>query len=213
MVSFWANSSAAQRIGVNLFQSPGTGGSPSPGVWALATGLSVTTLAGTTFSRFTVGPIAIPSLSGKTMGTAGNDYTDLWFFYSAGANYAAQSGNVGVQSGVINIWGIQLEIGNTVTPLEKLDPQQDLAKCQRFYQVGQFLMQGNTTSGTVGGTYCLPVQMRAAATIILTSNGNNNVSGTTATQLLSTGAVLINAALVAGGPWTINQSFTASADL
>ena len=42
--------------------------------------------------------------------------------------------NVGVQSGSIAIWGVQLEIGSVATPLEKPDPQQDLAKCQRFYQ-------------------------------------------------------------------------------
>jgi hypothetical protein len=58
----------------------------------------------------------------------------MHFWYSAGANSNAGSGNVGVQSGGIYIWGVQLEVGTAATPLEKPDPQQDLAKCQRFYQ-------------------------------------------------------------------------------
>lgn len=47
----------------------------------------------------------------------------------------ARAGLIGVQSYTLQLWGVQLEIGSVATALEMPDPQQDLAKCQRFYQV------------------------------------------------------------------------------
>ena len=81
--------------------------------------------------------IAIPSTSGKTVGSVGDDYTGLVLYYSSGATTNVQAGGVGVQSGTINIWGVQLEVGSVATPLEKPDPQQDLAKCQRLRTLHQ----------------------------------------------------------------------------
>ena len=130
-VSFWAAASSALKLGANIYQNFGSGGSPSAGVWALATGNAIT--LSTTWTRYTT-TIAIPSATGKTLGTNGDDGTWLRFFYSAGSSSAAMAGNIGVQSGTISIWGVQLEIGSVATPLEKPDPRYDLSNCQRFYQ-------------------------------------------------------------------------------
>jgi hypothetical protein len=212
-ISFWANSSAAQKIGVNIAQGFGTGGSPSAGLWVLATGLAVTTLAGQAFSRFTVGPIAIPSIAGKTLGTNGNDATTLAFFYSAGANAAATAGNIGVQSGTVNLWGIQLELGPTATPLEKLDPQQDLAKCQRFYQIsnGTITVGGASvnTASIVNPVY-FPVAMRAAPTVAYGLSGGNGYSSPTTGGITTMGFAGMATATAAS--YVANQNWTASAD-
>jgi hypothetical protein len=60
-------------------------------------------------------------MSGKTLGSNNDSFTGLEFFYSSGATNNAIAGNIGVQSGTINIWGVQLEIGSIATQLEKRD--------------------------------------------------------------------------------------------
>jgi hypothetical protein len=211
-VSFWANSSAALRIGVNISQGPGTGGSPSGGGWALATGVAFTT--STTFQRFTA-TIAIPSAVGMVFGTNGDNSTTLGFFYSSGATYNATAGNVGVQSGTINIWGVQLEIGSTATPLEKLDPQQDLAKCQRFFSIGAFNYQGATpaTGNFVTFTQTLPVQMRAAPTCTSSFSTFAWVTSPSVASNGPDGVEIVGTSAGAASPFNMTGSFTASADL
>ena len=131
-VSFWAATSAGTaKVGVSIDQFFGTGGSPS----ATAPGVGLTITATTTWTRYSV-TRTIPSAAGKVIGTNGDDTTQCNIWLSAGSNYATASGGVGVQSGGVAFWGVQLEIGSVVTPLEKPDPQVELANCQRFYQVG-----------------------------------------------------------------------------
>jgi hypothetical protein len=145
-VSFYAYCATAQKIGVNLLQNFGTGGSPSGSAWVSATGAAVT--VGPTWTRYSV-TIPIPSAAGKTLGTNGDDNTTLWLWLSSGATNNAVAGNIGVQSAVSNFWGIQLEVGSVTSPLEKRDPQQDLTKCQRFYEVAtQGLFSGSVSSGS-----------------------------------------------------------------
>jgi hypothetical protein len=211
-LSFWASSSAGQKIGINIAQQFGTGGSPSGGIYILATGLSVTTVANT-YTRFIVGPIAIPSANGKTLGTNGDDHTDLMLWYTCGATNNVTAGNIGVQSGTINLWGIQLEVGSVVTPLEKPDPQQDLAKCQRFYQAGH--LDFNAWAGAsmiLSQSNLLPVQMRATPTIVYSGTSYGNGSGVTAyavdARFLKTGFTT-----TAAGASYVATDYTASADL
>jgi hypothetical protein len=88
-----------------------------------------------------------------------------------------RAGNIGVQSGTINLWGVQLEIGSVATPLEKPDPRYDLANCQRFYQLGGVGMYGYASAGSwIGGVVNLPVLMRATPTVTPNSVVYNNAS-------------------------------------
>ena len=129
-VSFWANSTANNKIGVSWDQVFGTGGSPTAPV--VGAGQAVTTSG--TLTRYSVS-FVLPSTLSATVGTNNDHCTQLNFWYSSGATQATRAGNIGVQSGVVNIWGVQLEIGSVATPLEKPDPRYDLANCQRFYLV------------------------------------------------------------------------------
>jgi hypothetical protein len=211
-VSFYANSTVASfKLGISLDQGMGTGGSPSADV--SGTGQSVTLSATIAqWARYSL-TFIVPSLTGKVLGTNGNDKTQLNFWFSAGSGNAAKSGNVGVQSGGINIWGVQLEIGSTATPLEKPDPQQDLAKCQRFYQIGTVGLWG---AGTAGGQFGLisnlPVTMRAAPTVTLSSTGLANCTGPAGAGA-SPGSVQILANVTATAATAITTNYTASADL
>ena len=135
-VSFWARAWAGTpKLGINLYQSFGTGGSPSAGGWVLATGAAVT--LSTTWTRYST-TVAMPSVAGKTLGTNNNDSTVLVFPHSSGSNSNAIYGNIGVQSGTVQLWGIQLEIaapGQTQpTPLERIEYADDLRHCQRFFE-------------------------------------------------------------------------------
>ena len=212
-ISFWANSSASLKIGINLLVQYGTGGSPSADIWVLSTGIAVTTAAGATFQRFSA-TVSIPSAAGKTLGTNGDDSTILSLWLSSGAATASLAGNIGVQSGVFNIWGVQLEVGSVATPLERVDPVDDLRRCQRFYQgADNVAMQAYSAAGQwMAQTLRLATPMRAAPTITLSGMTYTNASDAGTANVTSTGFLIYAPATATGQAFFIGN-FTASADL
>jgi len=208
-VSFWASCGAGTlRVGVGCTQTFGSGGSPSAPVDA--TGQSVT--ISTTWTRYSV-TISIPSTAGKTLGTSGTDATNLRLYYSAGSNFNAASGSVGVQSGAVSVWGVQLELGSVATPLEKLDPVLQLQQCQRFYQSN--LMDFNAWAGAsmvLAHTLLFPVQMRATPTIAFSGTTYGNGSGVTAYSF-DARFLKIGFTTTGAGASYLTTTFTASADL
>jgi hypothetical protein len=208
-VSFWATSDFTSKLGVSLDQYFGTGGSPSAAV--MGAGQAVALSSATTFSRYSL-TFTVPSATGMTLGTNHDDCTHLVLWYSAGSSFPGRSGGVGVQTGDIWIWGLQLEIGSVMTPLEHPDPQQELAKAQRFFQAGNFNVVGyNLTGNQLGGAWALPVVMRASPTIVPTYS-NVNISSPNVVAM-SPGYLSAYANVTATGNAQVNGSFTASADL
>jgi len=208
-VSFWAkqNAGPATKIGASIDQFFGTGGSPSayvPGV-----GQSVT-ISGA-WQRYSL-QFAVPSVAGKTFGTtAGTDWSQVGFWFSSGSANATRAGNIGVQSGNIALWGVQLEVGNVATPLEKPDPQVDLANCQRFYQTVYFHYGGYSGAATSYGVAMLfPVPMRATPTVVPTFTTQSGCSGSTVGV---TNAAYNPATNTVVGIYVLDGTFTASADL
>jgi hypothetical protein len=211
-VSFWAIAAAGTpKLGINILQSFGTGGSPSAGVRALATGNSVT--LSTTWTRYTT-TITMPSISGKTLGSNNDSFTGLEFFYSSGATNNAIAGNIGVQSGTINIWGVQLEIGSTATQLEKRDAPTELANCQRFYYSAPFSLSLYSAAGAgVWQTFTLPVNMRATPTVNSAGGATSNATAVTFSPLGSdTIQISITATALGVCSWT-GATMLAAADL
>jgi hypothetical protein len=105
----------------------------------------------------------MPSAIGKTFGTtAGSEFVEWSLCLSSGANNNAYSGNIGVQSGSISFWGVQLEIGGQATPLEKPDPRYDLSNCQRFFLAASIYVG---PSGLYATTFSFPSTMRAIPTV------------------------------------------------
>jgi hypothetical protein len=155
----WARrSSGSGNIAVSLDQSFGTGGSPS--AYVSGTGQTVT-LTGS-FAPFAL-TFAIPSVSGKTLGTNNNDYIVLNIWTSAGSDYNVGSNSLGLQTIGVDLWGIHIKQGTHTTSAVDLYRQPELgpelARCQRYYQI-------YTTSGSVG-----PVLL------VRTSTGSNDYSG------------------------------------
>lgn len=115
-------------VTLNVLQNFGSGGSPSATV-TTAVG-TYTPTASWVRQTFT---IAVPSISGKTLGsTADTHYLELQF-------------DCGNKTGQLDIWGVQLEQNTTATILEREPIQQTLAKCQRYYW-----LQSSGVNGYVG---------------------------------------------------------------
>jgi hypothetical protein len=144
-VSFWAYATAGTpKIGVAAQQYFGTGGSPSAAVSINGTPITLSTTA----MRYSV-TFTYPSIIGKTVGTNPDHYSRLALFFSSGASNNAFAGGIGVQTANFILWGVQLEIGSTMTPLEKLDPRIELSNCQRFFERKSLLLNEGLGVGTV----------------------------------------------------------------
>ena len=145
--SVWAKaSSGTPKIGFSAVQNFGSGGSPSANV--ITSGGTAT--ISTSWARYSF-TIAVPSISGKTIGTNNDDkvQVDLWTSVGAtisGLGYPA----VGIQNVTIDTWGWQLEAGSTATDFQTASGSiaGELALCQRYC----YVIQGNTTNTSSLGT-------------------------------------------------------------
>ena len=145
-LSFYAKSNASRNIAVELYQNFGTGGTPSPNV-SIPAGLVALT---TSWQKFTV-TVNIPSISGKVLGTAGNDSLVAYFWFDAGSNPVvnARASSLGQQSGTFDIAQVQLEEGSVATPFEQRPIGTELALCQRYFEKNypQNVAPGTVTNG------------------------------------------------------------------
>ena len=126
-------------------QNFGTGGSPSA---AVTTVLGTAAVTGT-WVRLHV-HATLPSISGKTIGSNGDDYLQIVF-------------DVGSQTGEFWLYGVQLEQNTTQTALERRPIQQELALCQRYFLRPTIVATGQSRSGGASTyySYAFPASMRA----------------------------------------------------
>ena len=173
-VSCMVKGTLTGAVTLNVLQNFGSGGSPSATV-TTAVG-TYTPTASWVRQTFT---IAVPSISGKTLGsTADTHYLELQF-------------DCGNKTGQLDIWGVQLEQNTTATILEREPIQQTLAKCQRYYyritpgqQYAQFGVGQayNTTNAEI--FIFNPVNMRIGATVTNSGTaGDYRLSSATAGDL------------------------------
>ena len=130
-VSFWAKAaSGTPKIAPELYQYFGSGGSPSASISTPGTQVTIST----SWARYS-STITVPSISGKTLGTAG-DFLQLSLWVSAGTTFNARSGSLGIQSNTFDIWGVQIEAGSTATDFQTASGSYggELALCQRYYE-------------------------------------------------------------------------------
>jgi hypothetical protein len=87
----------------------------------------------------------------------------------------------------VRLWGVQLEIGSVATPLEKPDPQQDLAKCQRFFEVTAGRLIGYGTAALLfGQSFSYATPKRATPTLAIAPGGAGTASNATGFNMDST---------------------------
>lgn len=210
-LSFWAvATSGTPKLGINGQTNYGSGGSPSTTIQWLTTGQSIT--ISTTWARYSV-TLAIPNNQGKTFGTNGDNYHQINIYFSSGANNNAICGNIGVQSGTINLWGVQLEVGTVATPLEQLPFSFEVIRCARYLQILTVYATGYNVAGQgIYGPYFWPVQFRASPNLAYSGFSYVNASALSTYQNLPTGFV-VQAVVTATGTAIAAGTVTASAEL
>lgn len=173
-VSFWAKAaSGTPQVALEMSQYFGSGGSPSSQV--LTYGGKVT--LSTVWARYSL-TVAMPSISGKTLGSNANDSVGVGFWVSAGSNFNARSGSIGIQNNTFDFWGVQAEVGSVASPFRTSTgtKQGELAACQRYYirytGDGTFFtgMVPFSNSGALMSIH-FPVIMRAKPSTTLEWNG------------------------------------------
>ena len=104
---------------VRFWQNFGSGGSTELELTSEIQSFTLTS----TWQRFTA-TITIPSISGKTVGTSS------YFIIALG-----QGSSTSTDAWVLDVTGIQLEVGEQATPFEHRSFGEELALCQRYYQI------------------------------------------------------------------------------
>jgi hypothetical protein len=170
-VSFWAKAaSGTPKVALEFNQNFGTGGSPSSNVTHYAGQATI----GTTWQRYSV-TTTIPSISGKTVGsTANTSVLEFLLYVSAGSDFNARTGSLGIQSNTFDFWGMQVEASPTASEFQTATGtlQGELAACQRYYyasDIAVIFLGDVTNGGTYYYTTYLPVPMRVAPTIVTTA--------------------------------------------
>jgi hypothetical protein len=164
-VSFWAkgtNPTTAGNLKFNYTQNFGTGGSPS----ASSNSADYTFVLTGNWTRYSF-TFALPSLTGKTLGTNGDDHLGLFF---------GQGSSTSSDGYTLDLWGVQIEYGSKATPFQTASggsPQAELAMCQRYYfrsisasSYGWFGsgIAASTTSTSIG--IPAPVTMRTVPALV-----------------------------------------------
>jgi hypothetical protein len=170
VVSFYAKAaSGTPKVAVELGQNFGSGGSPSSTVNSYVGQVTLTT----SWQRFTL-TFNVPTITGKTIGTTANtSFLVLNLWCSAGTDFNARTGSLGIQSNTFDIWGVQVEQNLQPTPFEQRPIGVELALCQRYY----WRMNADATTTRFGAGYCyasnqaitfiqFPQPMRSAPTAL-----------------------------------------------
>jgi hypothetical protein len=186
-VSFWAKAATGTpKIAIELSQNFGSGGSASVNNYGGQVTLS------TLWVRYSA-TIAIPTISGKTIGTSSFLATNLWV--SAGSDFNSRTGSLGIQSNTFDIWGVQAEYGSKATPFQTATgTTQELAACQRYFiayntsasAAFEMPLGMQATTTTSNHQIQMPVTMRTVPSVSQSAIGNwtvnNNINQPTLTS-------------------------------
>ena len=198
--SFYGRAGSAKDIAVEFVQNFGTGGSPSTEVTAI--GVTSLTLS-TSFVRYEVA-VTLPSLSGKTIGTNGDDYLEIVIWRDAGSNFDARTNSLGHQSGTFDLACFQFEDGLVMTDFEELKRSDVNLLVNYFYTQGDNTHFNSTPSNNLYKVD-FNTTMRAVPVVIRTGNGSitPSTAGTSLSVILNTGFHWDNGSNSSvGGSWS-----------
>lgn len=121
-VSFYAKgvNPGGGNIGLRVAQNFGTGGGSS----SVNTDVDETLTLTASWQRFEI-TFTPPSISGKTIGTGGNDYF---------AVFIGQITDTSTDAWNMDISNVQLEFGDTATEFEYVSPADQLVRCLRYFE-------------------------------------------------------------------------------
>ena len=128
--SWYGKADASKPVAIEFVQNFGTNGSPSADVNGIG---AVKQITGNTFTKYSA-TITVPSISGKTIGTDGNDFLELLIWLDAGSTFNARTGSLGQQSGTFEFSNVKLEAGSVATPFIRKPFDLELERCQRLWE-------------------------------------------------------------------------------
>lgn len=202
--SFWAKVSSG-TLDVTPFatQNFGTGGSPSGTV---ATTGSVQTITAS-WQKFIV-LFSVPSITGKTLGTGGDDYLAVGIETQNGTTYTLDCAQ----------W--KFEPGTVATAFELPDRTEQIALCERFHQKsynldidpGTVTDQGAVQFRANGTSHNQPVQFRTRMRAQATMTNYSPTTGASGNWRDDTAAGDLVMASDARGETTFSGQVTASVD-
>lgn len=159
--------SSTASLKVEVVQYFGTGGA-TPSTTVVTTSTAITLSTSNTSQYVT---IAVPSISGKTLGTNEDHYTAIRLTRtSAYGTGKLRLHRIGTTLGTAQVWP------------DKRPRQQELAIAQRYYEVGQARFDGYTaTGGGYTGVVWYKVTKRTAPVPAQTNTGNIGFGATPST--------------------------------
>jgi hypothetical protein len=173
-ISFWAKADSGRSITTQIGQRFGSGGSGT----VFTTGAAFTLT--TSWVRYTT-TVAIPSISGKTIGTSSN--LELGFYWATASGMT------------IDFWGWQMEAAQTASPFQTATGtlQGELAACERYFFKSNAQEAFGTAQSATQAEYVLrlPGTMRTTPTITIPATYSFDAFGLgTKTGTSNTSAIL-----------------------
>lgn len=193
-LSFWAKADTTRTVTLSLRQNFGSGGSST-----VTTSLSSQSVT-SSWVRYSAS-VALPSLSGKTIGTS--SYLDVVFGFTPTA------------TSTFDFWGVQLESSSAATDFQTATGtyQGELAACMRYYQnTGNIAVSAYSATGVLG--YIYPVPPRGTPSVSFSYSGTNNAiynidSGVTSTlsspTIIGSATALTNMYAFTPSNWAVGK--------
>lgn len=221
-VSFWAKANATKIIAIEFNQLFGAGGFPSTDITAIAVQQATLTASWAKYTFY----VSIPSLAGKTIGSAGDSLAfNIWF--DAGSTFNTRTATLGHQSGTFDITNIQIEKGWTPSIYEDVPIARQVLDCSRFFQSIQPNSYLGAVQDTTAAYFSVPLVASLRGTPTLSAgtlaNAINEIgvafrTPTAVTVLGTSGSSIIfyatgAASMTVGRPCTWSNTITLSAEL
>lgn len=202
-LSFYAKADAARTISqATLRQNFGTGGTPSAFVDTNSSSFNLTT----SWQKFTY-TFTLPSISGKTLGTNGDDFLQLSLFLPINTTMT------------IDIAQVQLCAGDVALPFQPRSFAEELALCQRYYEKSYNINVAPATATNAGSLVWtsrasdslddIPIQFKTIKRLAPTITLYNPATGTAGQARDSTAAT--NLAIASGNTGTSGTQVNVSA--
>ena len=196
-VSFYAKGTTPDGgLKTRFFQNFGSGGSTEIELTSETQSNTLTS----TWQRFTA-TITIPSISGKTVGTSS------YFIIGFG-----QGSSTSTDAWVLDITGVQLEVGEQATPFEHRSFGEELALCQRYFieddTVYRAYLNASGDSGSRGCNFYFPTIMRAVPSMTAAVD-----AGTVTFSSRTTNGVGMSVGGTVSGNTTFTSGYTADSEL
>jgi hypothetical protein len=176
-LSGWVKSSSSGIIGTDLEAGGalnfGTGGSTGVAIVGFGDGTKTGTTIASNWKRFEI-TFKVKDLSGYTIGPSNTSFLQLYITSDSQSN----------ATGALDLAKVQLELGRIATPLEHRSYGEELAACQRFYQllsVGTVFGATGTSNHQIGSYSISPMRATPTATVVsnILSSGTLYVVPTT----------------------------------